>query len=160
MHNEIFNHAMRVLLDRARVLDAMSLDPQLATYLQEGLTIEADGSLVSGAAAKLAHAERWRFSDRVEYEAFANKIHLDDWSDRLTTARLDEKLGQALLLADRVGQLAEQFDVTVAVIISADSTTADVVFRFHGVRPNEAPWFVDLEKYNEPVLVRIYGRRN
>jgi hypothetical protein len=61
----------------------------------------------------------------------------------LSFASLEEKLSQALLLADRVGHHAEQLDVTVAVIISVESGTADITFRFHGVRPNEAAWLAD-----------------
>ena len=165
---ETANSGMRALLKRTPKPE--TIDPELATYVDDGLEIDADGSIVSVASARCSHAERWRFSDRVEYEAFVNKVYLDDWlNDCQTPTCLEEKLGQALLLAVKVGQIAEQSGVTVAVIISADiaadisadNSTTDVVFRFHGVRPNEAPWLSDdIEQFQEPVLVRIYGSSN
>ena len=91
------------------------------------------------------------------YEAFANKVHIHDWSERLGAASLEKKLDHALVLADEVGRLAAQLSIAIAVVVSADIPTADVVFRFHGVRPDERPWIIDFEKPDEPVLVRIYG---
>ena len=155
--NETVNDAMRVLVERAPPRDATRLDPGLATYVDEGLAINADGSIVSVAAARGVQVEPGQFEDLVGYEAFANKVHLDDWmSERLAAAPLEEKLAHARLLADAIGRLAEQSDLAVVVIISADTWTNDVVLRFHGIRPDELPWLADIEHYREPVLARTY----
>ena len=117
-----------------------------------------DGSVVSIAASKATHADRDRFSDRVDYEAFANKIHLDDWSsEALTKSTVEAKLTQALVLADRVGEWAEARRIRIAVVVSADPTTRDVVFCFRGVRAGESPWLAQTEQYADAVLLRLYG---
>ncbi len=135
------------------------LDADLVSYLSAGFVIEDDGSLVSAASGSSGPSERASFDDRVRYEVFANKIHIEDWgSEALWTATTEEMIGQALVLADAVGDWATHNGVTVAVIVSADPANRDVVFRFHGVRPTERPWLhEDLEGYAEPVLVRVYG---
>jgi hypothetical protein len=149
---------MRALLDRTRAVGAVALDPELARYACEGLTIETDGCIVSVASARSPHTPRGHFSDCVAYETFVNKVHLDDWlSEGLRSASLEEKLEQALLLADESGKLAEQLRVSVAVVISADASMSDVVFRFIGVRPHDVPWLGNVDEYLEPVLSRVYG---
>lgn len=161
MRSQRNNDAMRRLLERAGAYETLALDPELRAYVREGLAVDPAGAIVSVAAARQPHTARAHFGSLVEYEAFVNKLHLDDWmSESRISAPLEEKLGQALLLADAVGELAEQCGARVAVVISADISNADVVFRFHGVRHNESPWVpVDLEGFLEPVLERVYGGR-
>jgi hypothetical protein len=158
MHTEKANTAMRSLLNSARGIPDQ-LDTDLASYLNAGFVIEPDGSVVSAASGSNDVSERASFNARVDYEAFVNKIHIEDWgSEALWTATTEEMIGQALVLADAVGNWAKHNGVTVAVIVSADPDNRDVVFRFHGVRPAERPWLhEDLEGYAEPVLLRIYG---
>jgi hypothetical protein len=150
---QIFNTAMGELIREMR--NSTELDPALKKYLGEGLEIGADGSIVSVAAVRRPHTGRAHFADRVAYEAFVSKARLDDWSEQLHSAPVVEKIAQALLLADEVGRQAQQLDQDVAVIISVDSD-ADVIFRFHGLRPREDGWLGDIEGYSEPVLLRMY----
>jgi hypothetical protein len=161
MHIEKVNTAMRSLLDSAKDTPS-NLDADLASYLNAGFVIEDDGSVVSAASGCFGPSERASFNDRVNYEAFVNKIHIEDWgSEALWTATTEEMIGQALVLADAVGNWATHNGVKVAVIVSADPANRDVVFRFHGIRPTERPWLhEDLEGYAEPVLLRIYGDKN
>jgi hypothetical protein len=110
------NASMSLLLEAASSLALTDLDSELLAYVNDGLVVLADGSLVSAAALPGARADRHRFADRVEYEAFVNKIHIDDWSsEALANAPIVEKLAHAILLADRVGELAEQRGIAVAV---------------------------------------------
>jgi hypothetical protein len=157
LRTENKNAAMAQLLDRVRRVHLTRIDPELDSYLSDGLAVQADGSVVSVAASKGAHADRSQFADRVDYEAFVNKIHLDDWSgDALAEATIEEKLAHTLLLADRVEAWAERKGVSVAVVISVDLAARDVVFRFHGIRPDEALWLGDVHRYDEPVFIRLY----
>lgn len=159
MRTEIMNSAMEQLLDGARRLQPTQLDPSLEAYLSHGLAVQADGAVVSVAASQCANADRSWFVDTVGYEAFVNKIHLDDWcSNALADATVEDQLAHALVLADRIGAWAEEQGAQVAVIISVDPGTRDVVFRFHGIRPDEPPWLAGIEQYTEPVFLRLYGR--
>lgn len=161
MHTEKANSAMRSLLDSAMEAP-IQLDTDLISYVKAGFVIEDDGAVVSAASGCFGPSERASFGARVEYEAFVNKIHIEDWgSEALWTATTEEMIGQALVLADAVGDWATHKGVRVAVIVSADPANRDVVFRFHGIRPQERPWLhEDLEGYAEPVLLRIYGDRD
>lgn len=158
MPTEKANVAMAELLDRARRLRITRLDSELEAYLKDGFALESDGTIVSVAALRGTRSDRSAFADLVGYEAFVNKIHLDDWcSDALTDAGIEEKLAHALVLADRVGEWAEHRGTKVAVVISADLEAGDIVFRFHRVRTNEPSWLAELKLYTEPVLRRLYG---
>ena len=161
MQIEKANTAMQSLLEAARGAPSQ-LDTDLESYLQSGFLIEPDGAVVSAASGCFGPSERASFDDRVGYETFVNKIHIEDWgSEALWTATTEEMIGQALVLADAVGDWATNNGVSVAVIVSADPANRDVVFRFHGIRPTERPWLhEDLEGYAEPVLLRIYGDNN
>ncbi|NVB83101.1 MAG: hypothetical protein HOV81_32280, partial [Kofleriaceae bacterium] len=91
---------MRSLLDSAKETSS-PLDADLVSYLTAGFLIEDDGSVVSAASGCFGPSERASFDDRVNYEAFVNKIHIEDWgSEALWTATTEEMIGQALVLAD------------------------------------------------------------
>jgi hypothetical protein len=158
MRTELANPAAAELLIRARALRITSLDAELESYLKSGLALQRDGTIVSIAALRGANADRGRFPDRVGYEAFVNKMHLDDWcSDALAQAPLEEKLAHGLVLADRVGTWAVEHESSVVVVISADVASDDIVFRFHGVHAGEPPWLTEIESCREPVVVQQYS---
>lgn len=155
---ELASPAADEFLGRARALRITNLDAELENYLKEGLVLQRDGTIVSIAALRGVPADRSQFPDGVGYEAFINKIHVEDWcSDALAGAPLEEKLAHGLILADRVGAWAVEQETSVVVVISADVATGDVVFRFHGVREGEPPWLGEIEQYREPVVVRRYS---
>jgi hypothetical protein len=155
---ELANPAAAELLSRARALRITSLDAELESYLAEGLAVQSDGTIVSIAALRGANTYRGRFPDRVGYEAFVNKMHVDDWcSDALAPASLEEKLAQGLVLADRVGAWAVEHETSVVVVISVDVASDDIVFRFHGVHAGEPPWLTEIERHPEPVILRRYS---
>jgi hypothetical protein len=155
---ELANPAAAELLGRARALRIASLDGDLESYVKDGLAIQTDGTIVSIAALRGTNTDRSKFPDRVGYEAFINKIHVDDWcSDALARAPLEEKLAHGLILADRVGAWAVEHETSIDVVISADAATNDVVFRFHGVHAGEPSWAGEIEQVREPVVLRRYS---
>lgn len=154
------NEGMRPILARVRAGGDGQLDGALEAYFDGGIVLDDDGCLVSVAAAVRAHASRSGFVDDTGYEAYVNKVAVDDWgSERLWDACIDDKVAQALMLADRVGAVAAGLRVGVVCIISVDVHRGIVTFRFHALRGDESAWVQDVNSYQEPLLVRVYPGR-
>ncbi len=153
---ESANASMVPLLAAARARELVALDSRLQALVDAGIAQGPEGTLVFAERLRGAPVSCKAFGDRVGFEAWVNKLRIADCSDALGVAPAIEQLGHALLLAHAIGALASRAGLASTVTISVER---GVLFRFHGDRPGDRAWVLDVEAHREPIVVLGFSVR-
>jgi hypothetical protein len=149
--------SIRPLLREARSMDFNELDSGLSCYLAPGLEVLDGEAIIATACMAGVQAHRGAFHDPTDFEAFANKFHLEDWcSQDLWLLPLPLRLGQLLHLSARVADAAAALNCRICVYIS-QADDGDFVFRFHRDREHSPPWTTDPATSTERILLQRWG---
>jgi hypothetical protein len=136
------NRAMSRRVERLRAEDnltAAELAPKLAKLASVDLVETVQGIALEPLLPQALPSGV--FQDKTGFEAWVNKIHIEDFVDD-SESRADEVLLQGLLYAE---QLVAKFAArggTFRIFLVVDNDSNDVTCSFHVVREGE-PWFVD-----------------
>jgi hypothetical protein len=124
------------------LLVSLTLNPGLRTLVEAPFVRRAGGLLLEPLVAIAPSADN--FQDRTGYEAFINKIHVDDFlgeSSPLDREGMRELIGQgvkaAFALSDRL-----QREGNYRIILSLDVDVPTMTLRFFERRDGE-PWGAD-----------------
>jgi hypothetical protein len=94
------------------------------------------------------------FQDKTGFEAWINKIHVEDYVDE-TTQGADDVLLQGLLYAERLAAKFAARGGAFRIFLCVDNDSNDVTCRFHVVREGE-PWFIDDPNLTDIASVAIW----
>jgi hypothetical protein len=124
------------------VLASIALQPRLGALVAAPFVRKGGGLLLEPLAAEAAGPEA--FPDRTAYEAFINKVPIDDFIDDAAAAKrerlptlVQQGTKAAVALADRLAR-----EGRYRVLLSLDPEMATMTLRFFERRERE-PWGVD-----------------
>lgn len=139
------NSAMRARIESLPSRQ-LTLAPSLQSLLDGPFAFEGEAVVLEA----LLPSVRPAFHDVTEFEAWANKIHVDDYVEADSDTVLAHGILFSELLATKLESLGRPFRVLLAVDLEAQTVTV----RFFAHRPGEAWADDDLETYRHEAILR------
>ena len=144
------NRAMKKLIDISALdLNSIILDLELVEIIRDGVININDLYLLRARVPDSFDHDSVinRYFDKTELECSVNHIHIGD------IVKNDNILLQGVKYASELSELLEKLGEFEIILSYSDHPIGDCSVRFHKVRFDEAPYLLDLEGYQEALLI-------